>query len=424
MVTTEAKSYPPLPAVLEEAVRDCREESQPLVRNALNHLWFDACKRNQDGSVFVQTGDIPAMWIRDSTWQVMPLISFANDPEIFELIVGVLKSQVFFLNIDPYANAFNSEPNGACWHRDFEDQSPWVFERKWELDSISGFLALSTSLAAVSEDRSFLDEAWLNVVRKLIALLENEQNHDPESYRFLRSNAPAHDYLSHDGFGAPFRACGLVWNAFRPSDDASELPFHIPSNLHAARQLIHIAALIRNTDPKLAKTANKIARTIQKAVRRHAIVRSEGKKLFAYEVDGLGGSVLMDDANYPSLVSEQYELHVISRKSAANTMEFIHSLANPWFFSGSVASGVGSPHTGRNMVWPLGIAMRGMRALSRTEKIECLEQIEKTLANDLNIHESFHVDDQRNFTREWFSWAEMTYVWLAFNERAMRQSGL
>lgn len=412
-------SYPALPQVLEKAISECRAESQPLVRNALNHLWFDACKRNEDGSVFVQTGDIPAMWIRDSTWQVMPLVRFADDPEIASLIAGVIQSQVKFLNMDLYANAFNQEPNGACWHKDFEEQSPWVFERKWELDSISGFLDLSLDFHVSFGSREPLTPAWFALFEKILDLLEHEQNHDPESYRFVRNNAPAHDYLSHDGYGAPFKPCGLVWDAFRPSDDACELPFHVPSNMHLAR-VIHASAelILKKSHPKLAKRATKLSKTIRKAIKKHAIVSVNGQKLFAYEVDGKGGTVLMDDANYPNLASELPWLSAIDHRVAANTEAFIYSPENPWFFSGSNASGVGSPHTGNNMVWPLAIAMRGMRQ----GIIEGLELIEKTVTPDLNIHESFNVNDPSQFTREWFSWAEMTYVELAFSELEARRT--
>ena len=415
-------SYPTLPKTLEDAIRQCRSESQPLVRTALNHLWFDACKRNDDGSVFVQTGDIPAMWIRDSTWQLMPLIRFAAaDKEIAALINGVITSQVDFLSIDPYANAFNQEPNGNCWHKDFEDQSLWVFERKWELDSISGFLDLSIRFALEGQTTIHLTEKWFALVHEIMELLEREIKHKPESYRFVRENAPAHDYLSNEGYGAPFKPCGLIWNAFRPSDDACELPFHVPANIALASSLAALTALISSEYPKLAKRAEKLSKTIRRALKKQAIVKHEDKTLFAYEVDGLGGYVLMDDANYPSLVSELSWLSQIDNKAAAATKEFIFSDSNPWFFSGSKASGVGSPHTGKNMVWPLGIAKRGLSE-NHEKQIELLQLIERTVTPDLNIHESFDVEDPTKFTREWFSWAEMTYVELAFSELEARRT--
>ena len=413
-------TYPALPEILEEWIGACREQSQPLLRNALNHLWFDACKRQDDGSVFVQTGDIPAMWIRDSTWQVMPLVRFADrDIEIDELIAGVIKSQVKFLSIDPYANAFNEKPNGNCWHKDFPDQSPWVFERKWELDSISGFLNLSFAFALARGSYSHLDADWFALFVKLLDLLEREQDHDPSSYRFVRTNAPAHDYLSHDGYGAPFEACGLIWDAFRPSDDACELPFHVASNAHLMVGLKMFAWLLRPTNPELAQRASRISKSIKKALKKHAVVKHNGRKLFAYEVDGLGGRVLMDDANYPNLLSELSYLRPVSRSAWKNTGGFIFSKENPWFFEGKAAAGIGSPHTGKDMVWPLSIAQRG---LTTGEMRECLELIESTVTPDLNIHESFDVNDPSKFTREWFSWAEITYVELAFSELEARQS--
>ena len=246
-------------------------------------------------------------------------------------------------------------------------------ERKWELDSISGFLALSNNFEVLGGSEDHLTPAWFDLFEKILDLIESEQNHEPQSYRFVRQNAPAHDYLSHDGFGAPFEPCGLVWDAFRPSDDACELPFHVPSNMHLAVELSNFASLRKKSHPELAKRAARLSKAIASAIKKHAVVKVKGRKLFAYEVDGKGGSVLMDDANYPNLVSVAHALSRLDRKAASNTVEFVYSPENPWFFSGSHASGVGSPHTGKDMVWPLSIAMRGLVAGKTRENRELIE---------------------------------------------------
>ncbi len=137
------------------------------------------------------------------------------------------------------------------------------------------------------------------------------------------------------------------------------------------------------------------------------------KSILAYEVDGLGGFKLQDDANYPSLLSLPFlggQRNLLYRQ----TREFCLSNANPWFFSGPHGSGVGSPHTGENMIWPLAIAMQGITADKPADQLAALRLIERTRSSNGFIHESFDVSNPERFTRDWFSWAEMTYVELAF----------
>jgi len=406
-----------LPKVLNEAVRNLKplgEVTQTCVLGALMRLWFDAAHHGTDGRVYLLTGDIPAMWIRDSVWQARPLLRFAGDAEIREFLVGLIAAQADFLAIDPYANAFNLEPNGNCWHKDFKNQSPWVFERKFELDSITSFLQLSLDLADTAGVADHLTPAWWSVVAELLAVLEAETNHNPASYRLVRKGRPAHDFLSHDGYGAPFSHCGLIWSAFRPSDDACELPFHIPSNLHAASQLARLADLASDAGRRdLADRCRALSAGIYEAVIAHAVIQTEAGEVLAYEVDGLGGAVLMDDANYPNLISlpflglERDDRYELTRARAL-------SLANPWYFAGSVGSGLGSPHTGADMIWPLGIAMAGLTDARPAAQLEALRMIEDSRSANGFIHESFNKNDPQDFTRDWFSWAEMTYVELAF----------
>ena len=403
-----------LPHTLEELVLNLGplgSKTQATSSDSLMRLWFDAAKRLPDGAVFISTGDIPAMWIRDSVWQVRPLLRLADDPEIRAFVIGVIQRQVMYLGIDPYANAFNIEPNGACWHKDFEDQSPWVFERKFELDSWTGFLQLSLDLLSHGV-KDHLTEDWWSVTTNLVRLMAKETQHDPKSYRFLRPGNPAHDHLSNDGFGATFRNCGLIWSGFRPSDDAVEYPFHIPSNIHAAITLGRLAELAKPHDRELSGRASELAQSLGQALESFGVAQWQGKEVWAYEVDGLGNQILMDDANYPSLLS----LPMLGYKPDQryqNTREFAWSESNPWFFEGSSASGIGSPHTGHNMVWPLATAIFGITASSPEERVTALRSIEQCLDESLFIHESIDVSDPSKFTRDWFSWAEMTYVELA-----------
>lgn len=388
-----------------------------IAEAALVDLFEKALVERPNGRVFVLTGDIPAMWLRDSTWQMRPFLPLTNDAQTAELMCGVSRQQLDFLHIDPYANAFNPEPNGKAWHQDFPDQSPWVFERKFEVDSWAAVLDLPVSLWERTRDTAVIPDAFADALALILKLVRREQHHEWESYRFVRPGAPAHDHLSHDGYGAPFAPTGMVWGAFRPSDDACSLPFLIPSNAYLARALERSAALPEAVVPaSLQKEAEVVARQIRSAIDEHGWT-SNG---FAYEVDGLGGVNLDDDANIPSLLSLPYlgfcapndERYLITRNR-------ILSSANRWFYRGPLAEGIGSPHTPAQHVWPLAIAMAAITRPTGESVEDALEVLTATTGGTGRIHESFHVDDDAVFTRPWFSWAEMTYLHLL-----MRSAGL
>ena len=367
------------------------------------------------GRVFVTTGDIPAMWLRDSTWQMRPLISATHDPETADLVVGVSRQQVDFLLLDPYANAFNPTASGNCWHKDFSDQSPWVFERKFELDSWAAVLDLPLRLWEVSGNDSGFTDSFMDAVGLLIELARREQRHDINSYRFLRADAPEHDFLSNDGYGAPFTYTGLIWTAFRPSDDACVLPFHIPSNAYFAAVLRRLARIPRLSED-LRIAVQQLSDDIAFAIAKYGVSEAG----YAYEVDGQGNAVLDDDANIPSLLSLPYLGHCDVRDPLyLKTRDRVLSSQNRWFMSGRFADGIGSPHTPQNHVWPLAIAMAALCSPSTVDVEAALQVLTNTTGGTGRMHESFSVNDPTLFTREWFSWADMTFVHLL-----MRSAGL
>ncbi|MBU6143887.1 MAG: glycoside hydrolase family 125 protein [Acidobacteria bacterium] len=364
-----------------------------------------------DRTIFVATGDIPAMWLRDSTWQLRPLLAAANNTgEIEKVIVGVSKRQSEYLLIDPYANAFNPEPNDFHWHKDFPDQNPWVFERKFELDSIAAFWDLALRLYRVTGQKSHLDDNFWRATKSCLELLRREQAHSHDSYIFTRTNAPTHDYLSNGGRGAEFESVGFVWSGFRPSDDACELPFHIPSNLHLTNVLSWLSELSAEFGYEdLANQASEISLQISKAVAEYGIV--DGR--FVYEVDGMGNFIDIDDPNVPSLLSLPY-LNVLGAEDETYlaTREFILSKKHKMFVSGEIATGISSIHTPPRNIWPLAIAVEGLTTTSQQEAEVCLQRLEALSAKTLANHESVSVDDADQFTRSWFSWADMTYLHL------------
>ena len=367
---------------------------------ALQSLFTKTLMHMSDGLPFVITGDIPAMWLRDSTWQVKPLLHSRNR-EVIELLLNLSRSQVKLFLKDPYANAFNPEPSGACWHKDFPDQSPWVFERKFELDSWASVLYLARKIRTEYGRHEHLDESFEEAVSLMLELAKKEQSHDREGYVFARSNNASHDSLSHDGLGAPVGLTGMVYSAFRPSDDACTYGYLIPANLFLMSEL-------RKLDmPSFNIQASELATQIEIGVNEFGM--EAGK--FVYEVDGRGNSNLMDDANVPSLLSLPYlEVLPFDDLRYQNTRAFVLSDQNPYFFTGVRANGIGSQHTPKRHVWPIAIAIEALTSNDVNLQIQALETLEATDAGTNRMHESFHVDNPNIFTREWFSWSDMTYV--------------
>ncbi|NDA81888.1 MAG: metal-independent alpha-mannosidase, partial [Actinobacteria bacterium] len=321
--------------------------------------------------------------------------------KVIDLLVKLSHSQVKLFLKDPYANAFNPEPNGACWHKDFPDQSPWVFERKFELDSWASILYLARKIKECYGRTDHLDDSFKQALELMINLAIIEQDHDRTSYVFSRAGSVPHDSLSHNGIGAPLGHTGMVYSAFRPSDDACVYGYLIPSNLFFMSELNKLSCY------EFESRAAKLAADIEDGVQRHGIV--EGK--FAYEVDGLGNALCMDDANTPSLLSLPY-LEVLSSENPVyqKTRSFVLSGGNPYFFKGSLAVGIGSQHTPKDFVWPIAIAIKALTSKDPVELTSALKLLEETDSGTGQMHESFHVDDSSRFTRNWFSWADMTYV--------------
>ena len=387
---------------LEDLVSESRFNR---VSKSLTSLFDKSLTRLENGRPFIITGDIPAMWLRDSTWQVAPLLN-SNHPQVVNLLMELSKTQVELFLIDPYANAFNPSPSGECWHKDFLDQSPWVFERKFELDSWASVLYLARMIIEKYDRWDHIDEKFNDALEVMLDLAQREQRHDPETYVFKRDNGVSHDSLSHEGRGAPTAYTGMIYSAFRPSDDACVYGYLVPSNFFFLSELENLSQRLKT--PKLES----LARDIRSGIEKFAVIDN----LYAYEVDGLGNALFIDDANIPSLLS----LPLLAGASLdvdlyRNTREFILSHDNPYFFSGIRASGVGSQHTPKNHVWPIAMSVEALTSPSNEKKLKTLDILETTDAGTGNMHEAFNVDRPEEFSRAWFSWADMTYVQLVLD---------
>lgn len=372
--------------------------------------------RMQDGrpDTFVITGDIEAMWLRDSSAQVYPYLPLVNkDKKLKDLITGVINRQVKCILIDPYANAFNDGPADSPWKTDITDMKPELHERKWEIDSLCYPVRLAYSFWKTTGDSLFFSADWKKAVQMIIATFRTQQRKtDKGPYQFKRETSWHTDTVAGNGFGNPIKPNGLIVSVFRPSDDSTIYPFLIPSNFFAVvslRQISEIADKVYN-DSALASEALGLAEEVEKALREYAVSEHLNfGKVYAYEVDGFGNSLFMDDANAPNLLSLSY-LGCVSADDEIykNTRRFILSQNNPYYFKGKF-EGIGSPHTLTDKIWHIGVIMRALTSHDDNEITDCLSTLKNTHAGKYFMHESFNKDNPADFTRPWFAWANTLF---------------
>lgn len=359
---------------------------------------------------FVYTGDIHAMWLRDSGAQVWPYVILANnDSTLKDMLEGVIRRQFKCIILDPYANAFNDGPTGGEWMTDMTDMIPEVHERKWEIDSLCYPLRLAYEYWKVTGDASIFDDEWILAMEKILATFKEQQRFNGTGgYRFQRKTERALDTLSNNGYGSPVKPCGLIASSFRPSDDATTFQFLIPSNFFAVSVLRKGAEILENVNGRtdMAQECRRLAAQVEAALAENAIVEHPVfGKIYAFEVDGFGNHHLMDDSNAPSLLSLPYLSDVsVNEPVYLNTRRFVWSEYNPYFFSGKAGEGIGGPHVGYDMVWPMSIMMKAFTSTDDNEIAGCLRMLIDTDASTGFIHESFNKDDASNFTRPWFAW--------------------
>ena len=375
-------------------------------------IHFDKDGNGGRGDTFVYTGDIAAMWLRDSGAQVWPYLPYAaSDSDLREMIAGVLLRQFRQICLDPYANAFNDGPTGAGAQSDVtgSKMNPEVFERKWEIDSHCYPIRLAYNYWKTTGDTSVFGDEWLDAIRTTLKTFKEQQRKDDcGPYYFLRVTDRQLDTKCYVGRGNPTKYCGLIASSFRPSDDATTFEYLVPSNIFAVQSLRQAAEILLmvNNDEKLSKECTRLAGQVSKALKKHAVVKHpKFGKIYAYEVDGFGNAFMMDDANVPSLLSLPY-LGAVSADDPVykNTRKFVLSEWNPYFHKGKAGEGIGSPHIGMDMIWPMSIMMRAFTSTDDKEIKKCIEMLLKTDAGTGFIHESFHKDDASDFTREWFAW--------------------
>jgi uncharacterized protein len=383
-----------------------------LFNKTFSNTFTTTLKLQADGQTHVITGDIPAMWLRDSAAQVRPYLRLAkNDPAFATLLAGVVQRQMRFILIDPYANAFNESANGHCHNRDETVMGPWIWERKYELDSVCAPLKLAYDLWSETGQVAHLNDQFIKAAQLIVKTIEIEQRHENSDYRFQRFNCPASDTLCCSGKGAPVAYTGMSWSGFRPSDDACQFNYLIPSNMFAVVALQYLAALPLN-DSAIKTNALRLAEEIRNGIETHGKFQHPlFGEIYAYETDGLGNYNLMDDANVPSLLAMPY-LGYCAKDDPVYlaTRAFVLSEANPYYFQGKAACGIGSPHTPQDYIWPISLCIQGLTSTSQHEKFQLLEMLMRCDAGTSLMHEGFHKDDSTQFTRPWFAWANSMFA--------------
>ena len=367
---------------------------------------------DSDGNpdTFVYTGDIHAMWMRDSGAQVWPYLRFAQeDPVLARMIAGVINRQFKCICIDPYANAFNVEPVGAANSTDRPEADPYVFERKWELDSHCYPIRLAYGYWKTTGDTSVFGDRWIEAIGKILGLMREQQRRAGYGdYSFLRVTDRQLDTKCVVGNGNPARYTGLVASSFRPSDDATTFEFLVPSNFMAMSSLRKAAEILSevNGNSALAGECLAIASEIEAGLKEHAVCdHPVYGPVYAFEVDGYGNRYMMDDANVPSLLSLAYLDSSLAGDTVwQNTRRFVWSEDNPYFFRGIAGEGIGGPHIGIEVIWPMSIMMRAFTSDDNAEIQDCIRQLLITDAGTGFMHESFHKDDASRYTRPWFAW--------------------
>lgn len=421
-----------------EAVEKAIQEIEKNLSNKEMAWLFNNCFPNtldttvefemKDGKpdTYVITGDIDAMWLRDSTAQVWPYLPFAKeDKQLQLLIAGVLNRQVQNILYDPYANAFYKERTKVGeWKNDMTAMKPGIHERKWEIDSLCYPVRLSYQYWKTLNDTSVFDENWAAAAKLIIKTFREQQRKNGKGpYKFERRTSWATDGVPLGGYGYPAKPVGLIYSMFRPSDDATIFPLFIPANFFAVVSLKQMGEVFSKVykDADTSKECLAFASEVETAIRKYGIVKhAKFGNVYAYEVNAHGSYNLMDDANVPSLLALPY-LGAVSATDPVylNTRKLVLSESNPFYFKGKAGEGIGGPHVGVDMIWPLSIIIRGLTSKDKNEIRQCLSMLQRAHGGTGFMHEAFHKDDANRFTRKWFAWANTLFgefVWKVYKE--------
>ena len=411
-------------SAVEEAIKFIKSEiSDPQLSWIFENCYPNTLDTTVDYEVidgkpdtFIITGDIDAMWLRDSTAQVWPYLPLVKkDKKIKNLIKGLINRQAKCVIRDPYANSFYKDLTKVSAHnKDIPTPMAGVHEQKWEVDSLCYVIRLSYNYYKLTNDKSIFDDTWIKSTKLIHETFLTEQRKDGKSpYKFIRNGTAMVDAPLFSGTGRPFKPNGLICSMFRPSDDATMYPFLIPSNIFASISMNQLSQIYeeQKIDDKFSEKCLLMSEEIDNAIKKYAIKEHlDFGKIYSYEIDGFGNNLYMDDANVPSLMSLAYlDSKFKDDKIYLNTRKFLLSENNPYFLKGKAAEGQASPHTGKDKIWPMGIILRAMTSKDDDEIKKCLKMLVNTHAGTGFMHEAFDKDNPNNYFRSWFAWANTLF---------------
>jgi meiotically up-regulated gene 157 (Mug157) protein len=412
-------------ALFERQIPD--EKTRAFFHSCFYNTLETAVTYLPNGDVYILAGDISAMWLRDSSTSVLPYLQFAkDDADVRKLIKGLFAKQAFFIGIDPYGNAFNLEPNGQGFKQDEGLRTPYTWERKYEIDSLCYPLDMVYRYYEATGDQTILNDVFVQVCATVIHLFKTEQDHHEKStYYHYRPGEKEEFLIPNHGHGGPLAHTGMIYSGYRPSDDACHYGYLVPSNMFAVVVLREISTLLSGIcRGSLAKDALALAQEVETGIERYAVVdTAKYGQIYAYEVDGLGHYLLMDDANIPNLLSIPYLGYRPQEDSLYQaTRKFVLSKDNPYYFNGRCLSGLGSPHTPKDYVWHLGVIMEGMTSRTIAEKKQALAMVMSSDAGANLTHEGVNKDDDEIFTRPWFTWSNALLSYFILSNKGIVDS--
>ncbi|MGI6392322.1 MAG: glycoside hydrolase family 125 protein [Candidatus Izemoplasmatales bacterium] len=371
--------------------------------------WPGVLHYKDNGMTFVYTGDIHAMWLRDSSAQVLPYLQFMEmDQDVKHMVRGLLLQQFEQIRRDPYANAFN--PDGS------------VFEKKFEIDSLCYPLWLADKYYSLTADDTIFDYFFELTVRKVIETLRNEQNHSDHNYRI------ENEYDRSVGSNDFNPESKLIWSGYRPSDDVCHYKYFISGNMFAVATLEKMAILFENLglDDELRLEMEDLAEEVRTAIETYGVYdHPVYGKIYVFETTGLtsdSGSaaekILADAANIPSLLAAPWLGYLeVDDQVYQNTRAFILSDDNPYYHEGTYASGIGDPHDSiyhenpaLPVVWHMALAMQGLTATDPDEIDLMLAYMKNTTAGTYVMHEAFNANNPSQYTRDFFTWPCALYA--------------
>ena len=423
-MNVQEKQQALIAAVEEIAKKEGAYWNDEHMRRTFENCYVSTAKTTtkflENGEAYVFTGDIAAMWLRDSSAQVVHYLPFLKEyPILKDMVKGLIARQAKYIHIDPYANAFNEEANGNCWEKDITEYNPWNWERKYEIDSLCYPVWLMEQYVKNTGEADIFTPEVKTAFRDILDVWKREQHHEESAYSFIRVNCPPSDTLSCEGKGEPVGYTGMTWSGFRPSDDACKYGYLIPSNMFASVVLGYMEKFLREQyqDEAMAEEAAALKAQIEEGIQKYGVVEDEVYgKMYAYETDGLGNYNLMDDANVPSLLSLPWLAYCDKDDPIyKNTRDFVLSKKNPYYYEGSCAKGIESPHTPDQYIWHIALTMQGLTSDDSQEREELLKTLLTTDAGCEVMHEGFHCEKPEAFTREWFAWANSLFALFALS---------